>query len=139
MSGFKKPGKRVVDMLDLFADTFNPIGNAGMSMQTLAPTALDPLIALTENRDFTGKPELAPPWRAARVTGALFHTQGGLVVDEDARVLRGNGAPLPNLFAGGGAARGVSGSGAAGYIAGNGLLTATGMGRLAGLAAARLR
>jgi fumarate reductase flavoprotein subunit len=90
-------------------------------------------------RDFTGKPELAPPWRAARVTGALFHTQGGLVVDEDARVLRGNGAPLPNLFAGGGAARGVSGSGAAGYIAGNGLLTATGLGRLAGLAAAKLR
>jgi fumarate reductase flavoprotein subunit len=89
-------------------------------------------------RDFTGKPVLAPPFRAARVTGALFHTQGGLVVDTDARVLRPDGTPLPNLFAGGGAARGVSGAGAAGYIAGNGLLTATGLGRLAGMAAARL-
>lgn len=89
-------------------------------------------------RDFTGKPPLAPPWRAARVTGALFHTQGGLIVDADARVLCRSGVPLPNLFAGGGAARGVSGSGAAGYIAGNGLLTAIGLGRLAGMAAARL-
>jgi fumarate reductase flavoprotein subunit len=89
-------------------------------------------------RDFTGKPVLAPPWRAARVTGALFHTQGGLVVDSDARVLRADGSPLPNLFAGGGAACGVSGRGASGYIAGNGLLTATGLGRLAGLAAAAL-
>ncbi len=47
--------------------------------------------------------------------GALFHTHGGLIVDEDARVLRADGSPLPNLFAGG-AARGVSGAGAAGYI-----------------------
>lgn len=89
-------------------------------------------------RDFTGKPPLAPPYRAARVTGALFHTQGGLVVDADARVMRGDGTPLPNLFAGGGAARGISGAGSAGYIAGNGLLTATGFGRLAGIAAAKL-
>jgi fumarate reductase flavoprotein subunit len=88
-------------------------------------------------RVFTGKPPLTAPFRAAKVTGALFHTQGGLAVDADARVLRETGAPLPNLFAGGGAARGVSGPGAAGYIAGNGLLTATTLGRLAGEAAAR--
>ena len=87
-------------------------------------------------RNFTGTPELAPPWRAARVTGALFHTQGGLVVNGEARVLGRDGRPLPNLFAGGGAARGVSGAGAAGYIAGNGLLTAIGLGRLAGRTAA---
>ncbi|MEG8030902.1 FAD-binding protein [Sphingomonas aurantiaca] len=87
-------------------------------------------------RDFTGKPVLAPPYRAAKVTGALFHTQGGLVVDRDARVLRADGTPLPNLYAGGGAARGVSGAGADGYMAGNGLLTATTFGKLAGRAAA---
>lgn len=116
----------------------------GLDADALAATIAD-VAAMTRGdapcpfgRDFTGKPELAPPWRAARVTGALFHTQGGLVVDENARVLRSTGAPLPNLFAGGGAARGVSGSGAAGYIAGNGLLTATGLGRLAGMAAAGL-
>jgi len=87
-------------------------------------------------RDFTGKPPLAAPYYAAKVTGALFHTQGGLVVDGDARVLKADGAPFPNLFAGGGAARGVSGPGASGYIAGNGLLTATSLGKLAGRAAA---
>lgn len=87
-------------------------------------------------RDFTGKPPLSGPWFAARVNGALFHTQGGLAVDGHARVLREDGTALPNLFAAGGAARGISGPGAAGYIAGNGLLSATGLGYLAGKAAA---
>jgi fumarate reductase flavoprotein subunit len=88
-------------------------------------------------RDFRGKPPLAAPYYAAKVTGALFHTQGGLVVNAQARVLKTDGTPLPNLFAGGGAARGVSGPGATGYIAGNGLLTATTLGKLAGRTAAR--
>jgi fumarate reductase flavoprotein subunit len=88
-------------------------------------------------RDFTGKPPLAAPFYAAKVTGALFHTQGGLEVDKDARVRKASGGVFPNLFAGGGAARGISGPGASGYIAGNGLLTATTLGKLAGRAAAR--
>jgi fumarate reductase flavoprotein subunit len=104
---------------------------AGQVAQMVAAEAEDPF-----GRDFTGKPVLAPPYCAAKVTGALFHTQGGLVVDRDARVLRADGSPLPNLYAGGGAARGVSGAGADGYMAGNGLLTATTFGKLAGRAAA---
>jgi len=87
-------------------------------------------------RDFTGKPVLDGPWYAAKVTGALFHTQGGLVVDGDGRVQKTDGTAMPNLFAGGGAARGISGPGADGYMAGNGLLTATSFGKLAGRAAA---
>ena len=44
---------------------------------------------------------------------------------------------IANLFAGGGAAVGISGrSGAGGYASGNGLLTALGLGRIAGLRAA---
>jgi fumarate reductase flavoprotein subunit len=89
-------------------------------------------------RDFTGKPVLQSPLRAVKVTGALFHTQGGLAVDTRGRVLRVSGEALPNLFAGGGAARGVSGPSSWGYMAGNGLLTATTFGRLAGTAAAAL-
>lgn len=88
-------------------------------------------------RDFTGKPPLAPPWFAVKVTGALFHTQGGLVVDPQAHVLDARGEPLPNLYAGGGAACGVSGAHVWGYLSGNGLLAATTLGRLAGEAAAR--
>lgn len=89
-------------------------------------------------RSFAGKEKLAPPFYAVRVTGALFHTQGGLEVDRDARVLKPDGTIFPNLYAGGGAARGISGPGADGYMAGNGLMTATTLGRLAGQHAARL-
>jgi fumarate reductase flavoprotein subunit len=89
-------------------------------------------------RDFTTHPPLRPPYRVAKVTGALFHTQGGLVVDRQGRVLRNDGTPLPNLFAGGGAARGLSGPADWGYLSGSGLLMATGLGRLAGEAAACL-
>jgi fumarate reductase flavoprotein subunit len=88
-------------------------------------------------RDFAGVPQLAPPYRAVRVTGALFHTQGGLVVDGEARVLRPDGRAFPNLYAAGGAACGVSGATAAGYLSGNGLLTAVALGIVAGRTAAR--
>jgi fumarate reductase flavoprotein subunit len=89
-------------------------------------------------RDFTGAQQLMPPLKAVKVTGALFHTQGGLAVDRTARVLTTQGARLPNLFAAGGAAAGVSGSRAGGYLSGNGLLTATVLGRIAGESAAAL-
>lgn len=88
-------------------------------------------------RDFTQAPSLKPPYRAIRVTGALFHTQGGLEIDTQARVLQENGEPCPNLFAGGGAARGISGAHVYGYLSGNGLLAATTLGRIAGRQAAR--
>src|SRR3546814_12478397 len=83
-------------------------------------------------RDFTGHPPLEPPSRAARVTGALFHTQGGLCLDMAARVLRQAGSPLPTLLAGGGASRGLSGDASEGYMAGHGLLTDLDLVRLAG-------
>ena len=89
-------------------------------------------------RRFAGSPALVPPYCGVRVTGALFHTQGGLAVNRDGRVLRADGSALPNLFAAGGAAAGVSGPTAAGYLSGNGLLTATVLGRIAGAAAGRL-
>lgn len=74
---------------------------------------------------------LAPPYAAVKVVPALFHTQGGLVVDEHARVLSEGGRPLPGLYASGGAAAGISGHGAGGYLAGNGLLPAFGLAYLA--------
>jgi fumarate reductase flavoprotein subunit len=81
---------------------------------------------------------LDAPFCAIKVTGALFHTQGGLAIDTRARVLRKDATPLENLFAAGGAAVGVSGSQASGYLSGNGLLTATVFGRIAGTNAAKL-
>jgi fumarate reductase flavoprotein subunit len=66
------------------------------------------------------------------VTAALFHTQGGLAVDESARVRRKGGGVFDTLFAAGGAACGVSGTADSGYLSGNGLLAAVTLGRIAG-------
>lgn len=56
LAGGKDPGKRFGQIVGAFADMFNPIGNAGLSVQTIAPTFADPLVALAENRDWSGKP-----------------------------------------------------------------------------------
>lgn len=83
-------------------------------------------------RRFNGD-TLRAPFYGVRVTGALFHTQGGLDVDGQGRVKHENGTAFPNLFAGGGAVCGVSGKGDSGYLSGNGLLSAVVLGYRAGL------
>jgi len=83
-------------------------------------------------------PPLAAPYHAIRVTGALLQTQGGLAVNTKAQVLKPDGSALPNLFAGGGAAQGISGNDGAGYLSCNGLLCAVTLGRIAGREAAML-
>jgi fumarate reductase flavoprotein subunit len=85
-----------------------------------APDALDPALD-----------RFQPPLHAVKVTGALFHTQGGLDIDGHCRVLDTQGRPLSNLLAAGGAARGVSGDAVWGYLSGNGLLSAVAGGWIA--------
>jgi fumarate reductase flavoprotein subunit len=77
-----------------------------------------------------------PPYHAVRVTGALFHTQGGLDIDASCRVRRPDASVFPNLLAAGGAARGVSGNAVWGYLSGNGLLSAVAGGWIAAHTAA---
>jgi fumarate reductase flavoprotein subunit len=63
----------------------------------------------------------------------LFHTQGGLKVNQLAQVIRTDGTPVPNLYAGGGTAAGFSGkNGPYGYLSANGLLAALVLGKIAG-------
>jgi fumarate reductase flavoprotein subunit len=83
-------------------------------------------------------PPPVAPFHAFRVGGAIYHTQGGLQTDGLARVLRADRSMLPNLFAGGGAARGVSGPSSWGYLPAMGLCAAVTTGRIAGQAAASL-
>lgn len=80
---------------------------------------------------------LSAPYIAIKVQPALFHTQGGVLVNHNAQVLRDDGTVVPGLYAAGGAAAGISGHGADGYLAGNGLLSAFGLSYLAGQSAAR--
>lgn len=77
-------------------------------------------------------PPLAPRFYGATITGGLAHTQGGLKIDVHGRVLRTDGSAIPNLYAGGGTAAGISGDSADGYLSGNGLLSALSMGLIAG-------
>jgi fumarate reductase flavoprotein subunit len=89
--------------------------------------------ALTRN-----KRALQAPYYAVKVTGALFHTQGGLDIDAQCCVLQHSGQPFPNLLAAGGAARGVSGNAVWGYLSGNGLLSAVAGGSIAAETAANM-
>ncbi len=86
----------------------------------------------------TARRVLQPPLYAIKVTGALFHTQGGLDVDAHCRARRADGTPHPNLLAAGGAARGVSGNAVWGYLSGNGLLSAVAGGFIAARTAREL-
>lgn len=84
------------------------------------------------------KEPLKPPFYGVKVTGALFHTQGGLKVNKRAEVIGLDNRPIPNLYAGGGTACGFSGkSGPKGYLSANGLLAALVIGKIAGEQAAR--
>ena len=120
----------------LWADSFAALADkTGLPEAALTATmaevetAQDPF-----GRIFDPAQRLKPPFAATRVTGTLFHTQGGLDVTGDGQVRRAEGGLFPNLYAVGGAAVGVSGSGDAGYLSGNGLLSAVVLGRKAGLA-----
>ena len=96
----------------------------GCGLDTLSAT-LASIGAGTVNADGrVFKRALQAPYFAVKVTGALFHTQGGLAIDSRCRVLRADGSPFPNLLAAGGAAGGVSGNAVWGYLSGNGLLSA---------------
>ena len=84
LSGFKDTPDRIASLTGMFLEAFNPIGNAGWSVQTLAPTFADPLVALSENKDRTGKPiarkdfssmDPTPGYTRARDTASEFSTQ----------------------------------------------------------------
>jgi fumarate reductase flavoprotein subunit len=70
---------------------------------------------------------LDAPYLASWVTGALSHTQGGLVTDGDGRVLDAQGQWITGVWAAGGCAAGLSGRGAEGYLPGNGLAQSFGL------------
>ncbi len=79
------------------------------------------------------------PYYVAKITPALFHTQGGLRVGKDARVILKDGSSCRNVFAAGDAAAGISGPGPDGYVSGSGLLCALTYGWLAGTNASTLK
>jgi len=117
----------VANSVEELADKFSlPRDKLKQTLQNLPINGKDKF-----GRQFDEIP-LSSPFYGASVTGALFHTQGGLEVNPDGRVYQNNGELFPNLFAGGGAACGVSGAADSGYLSGNGLLSAVVFGYKAG-------
>jgi fumarate reductase flavoprotein subunit len=96
--------------------------SAGATAAALAPLA--------------GRRALEGPFHYVWVTHGLLTTQGGLVIDTSGRVLTRSSEAIPGLYAGGGAACGLAGSHSDGYMSGNGLLSAFGMGWIVGNALA---
>lgn len=52
----KTLGKQMASLFTVLADAFNPLGGSAPPMQIIAPTVMDPFIALAQNKDWTGKP-----------------------------------------------------------------------------------
>ena len=119
-------------------------GKLGISAEGLNQTIREcDALAARGEKDAFGRVlprPLAGHYYGIKVTVALYHTQGGLKVNVDGQVIRADGSIIPNLYAGGGVAVGVSGKGLEGYLPGNGLLASLGLGMIAAEhAAARLR
>ncbi len=84
-------------------------------------------------RAISASAPLQGPFYGGRVVPGLFHTQGGLRVDGNARVLRPDGTAIPDLSPAAARRPAFPGSaGALGYASGNGLLSAIALGRLPG-------
>ena len=115
-------------------------GDAAILAATLsaADAAAEGRTADTQGRDWGLDHPPRWPLHLVKVCGGIYHTQGGLQIDGDARVLFGDGRGFANLFAGGGAARGVSGPSYWGYLPAMGLGSAITLGRLAGINAAKV-
>jgi len=134
----KYGGVKVADDIHTLAKMYGLDADAAASAFDAYNAAASGRAADAFGRKDFGLAPLAGNLYGCRVVPGLFHTQGGLKVGLNGEVLKPDGTPVPNLFAGGGAAAGISGrAGARGYASGNGLLTAIALGRLAGIEAAR--
>lgn len=54
--GKSEPMKAAGNIVGTFVDAFNPIGGTESFLNFVAPTILDPIVDLTRNRDFAGRP-----------------------------------------------------------------------------------
>jgi hypothetical protein len=52
----KSKGRQLGELLMTLSDAFNPLGGSQNLAQMVAPTVIDPIAALMQNRDWTGRP-----------------------------------------------------------------------------------
>ena len=108
----------------------------GLDDDNLAGTVAGYNAAVLAGEDDFGRTRfggpLSSPFYGISVTSALVQTLGGLRVDARARVIGQDETPIAGLYAGGGSASGLAGEWPQGYLAGTGLLSAFGLGWIAG-------
>lgn len=112
----------------------------GLNKDKLVKEFNNYIVGIETGEDLFNRTKLPKSWDgpfyAIEVTSDIRHTQGGLVVDENSRVIKKDGKPINGLFAAGGVTAGFSSSGGPAYMSGNGLLQAFILGRIAGQNAA---
>jgi hypothetical protein len=94
LSGGKDPGKKVTALLGSVVDAFSPVGGSELSLQTIAPTVLDPVVAIATNEDAFGRP-------IYKKDQATNPTPGYLRSRENASEINKNIAYFLNLASGG--------------------------------------
>ena len=94
LSGGKDPGKKVTALLGSTVEAFSPIGGSELSLQTISPTVVDPLVAIATNKDAFGRP-------IYKKDQATNPTPGYLRSRENASEINKNIAYFLNLASGG--------------------------------------
>lgn len=83
LSGFDKTNERLVHILSMAMEAYNPIGGNGSIMSIVTPTALDPVNDLTQNEDWTGRQisreDISPNAQTAGFTRTKDKTWSGYI------------------------------------------------------------
>jgi hypothetical protein len=67
--GSRDAGKHMTSLMSAMMNSFNPLGSSGFALQTMMPTAIDPIVALAENKDSFGRPIYRPDRATAPTPG----------------------------------------------------------------------
>lgn len=114
------------EKLEHTVHAYNEALRAGRSGELNPPRTTKPI---TANVPIVAMPVATAPFYAAPLCAGITYTLGGVSIDQHARVLREDGAPVAGLYAAGSATGGIEGGDAVGYV--GGLIKATVFGLLA--------
>jgi hypothetical protein len=103
MGGFKQPFKKMSNLFGVILDGFNPLGASKTLLQTISPTPIDPLVALAENKDWTGKPIYREDFSSLHPTPGFTRTKdtatwGGKALSWGLNMLTGGTRATPGFF-----------------------------------------
>ena len=67
--GGRDAGKHMTSLMSALMNSLNPLGSSGFALQTMMPTAIDPVVAIAENKDSFGRPIYRPDRSTAPTPG----------------------------------------------------------------------